>query len=858
MNIKRNLVLGLLTFLLITNFIPIVNARSVKSVNYISKSTNNNNINSALNLLNQGKQLYNQGNFAAAAEIWEQALNNYSPEKEKRSLALAYRYLAIVYQDLGKWKAANNAISQSLKLAEAINDRFLDAQILNTQAHYQLNTGNTQAALETWKQAESIYKSLKDTQGIILTQINQAQALQNLGFYRRSRDILEQVNQNLQTVSDLPLKAKGLLSLGVALEVVGDLEKSQNVLSESLQIAQDINLNQLGETYLRLGNTARAREDFEQAEEYYQQAIENSQLSLLKLQSQINQLSLLIKTEQTQKAVKLIPQIKNLLVKLPANRTKIYAQVNFVNNLINEKNINNKLLNINNHELAKILATSVTQAKQLKDFKAQSYALGELGYLYEQNQQLSEALQLTNQALTIAQDLQATETIPMLRWQQGRILKAQGEKNQAIHAYSEAVKGIESLRRDLVAVNSENSDMQFSFRKRVEPVYRQLVELLIQDVDKLPPETKQQYLEKSRLLIEGLQQRELENFFRAACLTATKQNIDSIDKKAAVIYPIILDNSLEIIISLPGQPLKHYGTKLSSAERIKIFKEVRQYLNPVFKSTDILPSAQKIYDLLIRPAEKDLQKQNIKTLVFVLDGRLRSLPMGVLHDGEKYLIEKYNVALTPGLQLLPVSPISFEKRNTLTAGLAVSRQGFSALPGVEKEIKQINQIVPSKTLLNERFSKNIIGKQIKNIPFSVIHFATHGQFSSKAKDTFVLTWDDKIQVNDFNNLLQKNNDKEAIELLVLSACKTAKGDERAILGLAGIAVRSGARSTIATLWSVRDKSTSEMMTQFYRNLTQTNVSKAQALRQAQLSLLKNPKYKHPYYWSPFILVGNWQ
>ena len=857
MNIKRNILLGLLTLLLITTFNPIVNARLVNSVNSLSTTANISK--SSLALLNQGKQLYDQGNFAAAAEIWEQAVKNYSLEQEKRRGALTYRYLAIVYQDLGKWKAANNAIYQALKLAEAINDRFLYAQILNTQARYQLNTGNTQAALETWKQAESIYKTLKDTQGIILTQINQAQALQNLGFYRRSRNILEEVNQNLQTVTDLSLKSKGLLSLGVALEVVGDLEKSQNILSESLTIAQDINLPQKGEIYLRLGNTARAREDFEQAEKYYQQAIESSYNPLLKLQSQINKLSLFIKTEQIKKAIILIPQIKDSLVKIPPNRTKIYAQVNFVNNLINiEKNLKTKVQNISNQELAKILATSVTQAKQLKDFKAQSYALGELGYLYEQNKQLSEALQLTNQAITIAQDLQATETIPMLRWQQGRILKAQGKKNQAINAYSQAIKGIESLRRDLVAVNSENSDMQFSFRKRVEPVYRQLVELLVQDVDKLPPETKQQYLEKSRLTIEGLQQRELENFFRAACLTARKQNIDSIDTEAAVIYPIILDNSLEIIVSLPGEPLKHYGTKISSAERIKIFKEIRQYLNPVFKSTDVLPSAQKIYDLLIRPVEKDLQKQNIKTLVFVLDGRLRSLPMGVLHDGKKYLIEKYNVALTPGLQLLPVRPISFQKRNTLTAGLAVSRQGFSALPGVEKEIKQINQIVPSKTLLNERFSKNIIGKQIKNIPFSVIHFATHGQFSSKAKDTFVLTWDDKIQVNDFNNLLQKNNDKEAIELLVLSACKTAKGDERAILGLAGIAVRSGARSTIATLWSVRDNSTSEMMTQFYRNLTQTNVTKAQALRQAQLSLLKNPKYKHPYYWSPFILVGNWQ
>lgn len=851
MNIKRNFILGLLTFLLVTSFVPIVNARSIIPVNSNSPL----NLHSSLNLVDKGKQLYEEGNFAAAAETWEQAVKDYSLEKEQRKGALSYRYLAIVYQDLGKWKAASNAISQSLKLAKSIKDRFLYAQILNTQAHYQLNTGNTQAALETWKQAESIYKSLKDTQGIILTQINQAQALQNLGFYRRSRNILEQVNKNLQTVTDLSLKAKGLMSLGVALEVVGDLEKSQSVLSESLTIAEDINLSQLGEIYLRLGNTARATEDFVEAQKYYQQAIENYSSPLNKLQAQINQLSLFIKTEETQKASTLIPQIQSLLIKLPPSRDKIYAQVNFVDNVIQ---IDNKIRAIKNNELAQILATAVKQAKQLKDFKAQSYALGELGYLYEDNKQFSEALQLTNQALTIAQDLQATEAIPMLRWQQGRLLKAQGKKDSAIAAYSQAVKGIETLRQDLVAVNSENSDMQFSFRKRVEPIYRQLVELLVQDVDKLPQETKQQYLEKSRLLIEGLQQRELENFFRAACLTARKQNIDNIDKQAAVIYPIILNQSLEVIVSLPGQPLKHYSTKLSSEARERIFQEVRQYLNPVFKSTDILPSAQKIYDLLIRPAETDLKNQNIKTLVFVLDGRLRSLPMAILHDGEQYLIEKYNIALTPGLQLLPVSPISFEKRNTLTAGLAVSRQGFSALPGVEREIREINQIVPSKTLLNERFSKNLVEKQINKIPFSVIHFATHGQFSSKAKDTFVLTWDDKIQVNDFNQLFQKNNDKEAIELLVLSACKTAKGDERAILGLAGIAVRSGARSTIATLWSVRDKSTSEMMTQFYRILTQTNTTKAQALRQAQLSLLKNPKYKHPYYWSPFILVGNWQ
>jgi CHAT domain-containing protein len=96
-----------------------------------------------------------------------------------------------------------------------------------------------------------------------------------------------------------------------------------------------------------------------------------------------------------------------------------------------------------------------------------------------------------------------------------------------------------------------------------------------------------------------------------------------------------------------------------------------------------------------------------------------------------------------------------------------------------------------------------------------------------------------------------------IELLVLSACQTATGDRRAALGLAGLAVRSGARSTLATLWSVNDRSTALFMVEFYRELGQPGVTKAQAVRNAQLALLKQPQYEHPYYWAPFILLGNW-
>jgi CHAT domain-containing protein len=138
--------------------------------------------------------------------------------------------------------------------------------------------------------------------------------------------------------------------------------------------------------------------------------------------------------------------------------------------------------------------------------------------------------------------------------------------------------------------------------------------------------------------------------------------------------------------------------------------------------------------------------------------------------------------------------------------------------------------------------------------------ATHGQFSSKAEETFILTWDDRINVNELSSLLETTDLRRSnpIELLVLSACETAKGDNRASLGIAGVAVRAGARSTLATLWLVNDEATAQIMVRFYQELSQTTVTKAEALRRAQELILQDPKYRqHPYYWAPYVLVGNW-
>jgi CHAT domain-containing protein len=231
--------------------------------------------------------------------------------------------------------------------------------------------------------------------------------------------------------------------------------------------------------------------------------------------------------------------------------------------------------------------------------------------------------------------------------------------------------------------------------------------------------------------------------------------------------------------------------------------------------------------------------------------------MAVLYDGKQYLVEKYSIALTPGLQLVDPRPLPQRQLKALTAGLSESRRNFAPLEFVESELEQIQSEIPSDVLLNQQFTSTTLDNKINSSPVPVVHLATHGQFSSQAEETFILAWDKPINVNELDQLLRtiEQSQSGTLELLVLSACETAAGDKRAALGLAGVAVRAGARSTLASLWLVDDESTALLMSHFYQEL-KTGVSKAEALRRAQLVLLQG-KYQHPRLWAAFVLLGNW-
>jgi CHAT domain-containing protein len=211
------------------------------------------------------------------------------------------------------------------------------------------------------------------------------------------------------------------------------------------------------------------------------------------------------------------------------------------------------------------------------------------------------------------------------------------------------------------------------------------------------------------------------------------------------------------------------------------------------------------------------------------------------------------------LQLLAPHSLEQVELKTIAAGLSEQRQGFSALNNVSLELKEIQDKVSSVVLLNQDFTTEALQKKIKFSDYPIVHIATHGQFSSSLEDTFLLAWNSRIHINELDSILQTRtpNRENAIELLVLSACETATGDQWAALGLAGMAVRAGARSTLATLWSVNDRATAELMSKFYQELATKHVPKAEAIRQAQLQLLHSQWYKHPFYWAPYVLLGNW-
>ena len=716
--------------------------------------------------------------------------------------------------------------------------------------------GDFAEAVAGWSEAAALFERSGDParQGEALAKLSQAYL--GSGRYQDALRTAERALLLAQQNKDEGRSAEALALQGTTLVHLGETDKAHRTLDEALKRA-----DLLGDADLRArilntrGNLLAAQDKPEEALQAYQESVlsarETGDTAAAAL---LNSASVSFTLGRYGEAESHMDKALLLLQRMDDSFYKAHALINVG---LLSKDLRTRLPG-KETELARSAYEALSEAARISqaigDLRSLSYACGYLGALYESEARLEEALTLTRRAIFFAQRAEAPESLYRWLWQSGRILRSEGRPDEAIAAYRQAIVNLQSVRRAMTVCRA---DSDASFPRTAAALCSEVVDLLLERASS--SENPQIYLAEAREALELVKVFELRDYFKDDCVDAARwveTKLDLLSKTALIVYPIVLKDRLELLVRFPDS-LRRYTVRVSEE---KLTEEIRAFRSKVEKRTtdEFLPHAQQVYDWLVRPFEKDLAAQPIDTLVFVPDGALRTIPMAALHNGKEFLIQQYATAITPGLNLTDPRPLRREQVRVLSLGLTESVQDFPGLPYVSSELQAIQDLLGGRSLLNQDFVAARVEDELRKEPFSIVHIASHGHFGKEVQDTFLLTYDARLTVDrlsDYVGLFRFR--EEPLDLLTLSACETATGDDRAALGLAGIAVRAGARSALATLWHVSDPASYRLVVEFYRRLRNPGVSRASALQAAQLALLKDPRYDHPCYWAPFLLINNW-
>lgn len=501
------------------------------------------------------------------------------------------------------------------------------------------------------------------------------------------------------------------------------------------------------------------------------------------------------------------------------------------------------------------LEAAAAAARANGDQHMLAYALGYQAELYAATGQSAKALASAREAAHRAQLAGATESLYRWQWQTARVLREQGDRDGAITAYRLAITSVAAVRRDVAS-----GGLNDRFHEQLGALFVEYLDLLLGRAQRTnDPAAAKADLEEARQTLELLKRAELADYFQDSCvakLQGKTRGIENLAGGTAAIYPIALPDRLAILVSL-SEGLRLYTAPVT-AEALS--REVRALRHGLEKRTsrEYLTASHRVYDWLVRPLEADLAKAGVNTLVFVPDGVLRTFPLAALHDGKDYLVTRYAVVTSPGLSLTDPRPPRRSEGRLLVGALTESVQGFAALPAVADEVDALEKTHTGTVLANDAFRASRFESEIETGAYSIVHVASHGEFGQSAGETYLLAHDGRITLDELQARLGGSAYRNRpVELLALSACETAAGDDRAALGLAGVAVKAGVQSSLATLWSVSDRASTVLVSEFYHQLQDPALNKAQALQAAQQRLLADARYKHPAYWSPFLLIGNW-
>lgn len=727
-------------------------------------------------------------------------------------------------------------------------------------------------------------------------------AYRQQGKLQLSIDLLTQAKRKASTDQDR-MRAAG--ELGASLLQARRLDQADASLQEAYSFFSG---TERARYALDLGNLAVIRKRPKEAQTYYEEALQLADSDAdIHASAGLNLARLAPESEKLKKLTALFQEIGN--IDDATSRARLYL------------NLGNQARPLGKHavELAyRSLDHARQLLVQQKPTNSQLHAetLDALAQLYEDQGRNEDALVLTQQAITQAHTLASGavgDLLINLEWRQGRLQNALNQEGLALASYQRAVDQIEMLRQDIPI---DYEDGRSSFRSTLEPIYLGLADLLLQEAEKQAGDARAASLRRARDTVELIKQSELQDYLGDRCTVDTVKGGSAtvIPAGAAILYPIIFSDRIELLLET-ATSIVRYSTRVS---RSIVRQTAVEFADDLRNGTaGYLFHSQQLYDWLFRPLEAFVAEQQINTLVVVPDGALRLVAMGALHDGKQFAIEKFAISTVTGLSMTNTNSPPTQKLGFLVAGVsepgpvvdklsqatvdqifgsdiakkepirgltrnrsmrsirlasassmanikgdtvnrsAALREAL-ALPGVKQEIEALSRIMPSTRMLDAAFTVGGFSHEAESGAYRIMHVASHGVFGGSADTSYILAYDDLLTLDGLQSLLKSDHfRKNPIELLSLSACETAEGDDRSPLGISGAAIKARAKSVLGTLWPVEDNAAKKVMEKFYRGLAKDHLSKAEALRQAQVELLHNDEFAHPLFWAPFVLIGNW-
>ncbi|MEJ6483807.1 tetratricopeptide repeat protein [Nostoc punctiforme UO1] len=872
--------------------------------------------------LQQGNQQFDISQYQAAIQSWQQALAIYQELKNRYGESNSLMGLGIAYSSLGQYAKAIEFYQQSLVISHDIGDRNGESNSLMGLGIAYKSLGQYAKAIEFYQQSLAIKRDIGDRNGESKSLNNLGNAYSPLGQYAKAIEFYQQSLVIFRDIGDRNGESSSLNNLGSAYSFLGQYAKAIQFYQQSLVISRDIgDHNGESTSLMGLGNAYSFLGQYAKAIQFYQQslAIKRDIGDRNGESSSLNNLG---------NAYSSLGQY--------AKAIQFYQQSLVISRDIGDRNgESNSLMGLGNAysslgQYAKAIEfyqQSLAIKRDIGDREGEALTLANIGLTLEEQKQLELAIVFYKQSVNVREGIrQDIRTLPReqqesytqtvadtyrsladLLLSQGRVLEAQ----QVLELLK--IQELRDYTRDTRAGGETQGSPLTPVESRIVPPYNNVVNLGLKltECERKPPYCSEREQLRSlrdqantefnkqadKLRALAKQQRERDPAqIQQEELTVAAQKVVQSQPKTVLIYPLVLEDKLWLVWGTQaGKQGVVFNSKVVPVGRKELATtvvEFRQLLEQPGDVKELQKVSQKLYQWLIAPLRAELDSNNIQNLVFSLDRSTRYIPMAALFDGKKYLVESFNTStiLTAGLTDTSdrLSP-KIDNDPVLALGLSEQFGDFKSLPNVKDEINGIirsqtnpNGIYPGLPLINKYFTKDAF-KYL--IDYRILHIATHAQFiSQNPEDSFLLLGDgNQFKIPEVKNL----TDLGGIHLVVLSACETARGGEDKegieVSGLSYYFLTSGAKSVIASLWLVNDASTSQLMRYLYQNLATGKITKTEALRQAQLTMIagnqQNSDTKdrssvrltpgnsgqtatisrnlsHPYYWAPFILIGN--